>query len=56
MMQIRTMAAKKQHCTIMLAIATNRYKLPPYGALKCKTTAKEKYYQGIIVWVQEEEG
>jgi hypothetical protein len=51
--QVRTMGAKKQYCTIMLAITANGQKLPPYVLLKRKMMAKEKFPQGIIVWVQE---
>jgi hypothetical protein len=37
--QIITMGTKKQCCTIMLAIAANRQKLPPYVVFKRKTMA-----------------
>jgi hypothetical protein len=53
MVQIRTMGAKKQRCTVMLAITADRQKLPPYVVFKRKTMAKEKFPLGIIVWVQE---
>jgi hypothetical protein len=50
---IRTMGAEKQRCTIMLAITADGQKLPPYVVFKCKTMAKEKFPQGIIIRVQE---
>jgi hypothetical protein len=53
MVQIRTMGAEKQHCTVMLAITADGQKLPPYMVFKCKFMAKDKFPQGIIVWFQE---
>jgi hypothetical protein len=53
MVRIRTTGAKKQCCTIMLAITADRQKLPPYVVFKQKTMAKEKSPQGIMVQVQE---
>jgi hypothetical protein len=52
-LQIRTMDADKQCCTVMLGTITDRQKLPPYVVFKHKTMAKEFSSQGIIVWVQE---
>jgi hypothetical protein len=49
---MRTTEAKKQHCTVMLAIRANGQKLPPYVVFKCKTMAKEKFPQGVE-WFQE---
>jgi hypothetical protein len=46
MVQIRTMGAEKQHCTVMLAITADGQKLPP-DVFECKTMAKEKFPQGI---------
>jgi hypothetical protein len=51
--QIRTTGAKKQRCTVMLAITADGQNLPPYVVFKCKIMAKEKFPRGIIVWVQE---
>jgi hypothetical protein len=51
--QIRTTGAEKQRCAAMLAITAGGQKLPPYVVFKCKMIAKEKFPQGIIVWVQE---
>jgi hypothetical protein len=53
MVQIRTMGAKKQCCTIMLAIIANGQKLLPHVVFKHKMMAKEKFPQGIIVRVQK---
>jgi hypothetical protein len=37
----------------MLAIIADGQKLPPYVVFKCQMMAKEKFPQGIIVWVQK---
>jgi hypothetical protein len=37
----------------MLAITDNEQKLSPYVVFKHKPLAKEKFLQGIVVWVQE---
>jgi hypothetical protein len=37
----------------MLAITADGQKLPPFVVFKYKMMAKEKFPQGIIVWVQE---
>jgi hypothetical protein len=50
--QIRTMGAEKQCCTVMLTITANGQKLPPHVVFKHKMMAK-KFPQGIIVHVQE---
>jgi hypothetical protein len=51
--EIKTMGAEKQRCTVMQAITANGQKLPPYVVFKRKVMAKEKFSRGIIVQVQE---
>jgi hypothetical protein len=47
------MEAEKQHHNVMLAITADEQKLPPYVVFKCNMMAKEKFPQGITVWIQE---
>jgi hypothetical protein len=49
--QITTTDAKKQRCTILLAITADGQKLPPHVLLKCKAMAK-KFPQGERVLLQ----
>jgi hypothetical protein len=53
MVQVRTTGAEKKCCIIMLAITGDGQSLPPYVVFTCKSTVKEKFPCGIIVWVQE---
>jgi hypothetical protein len=47
MVQVRTVGAEKQHCTIMLAISGDRQKLPPYVIFKHKAMAEEEFSQEL---------
>ena len=51
--QVQTVGAKKQRCTVMLAIAADGHKLIPYAIFKRKTLPKEKLPSGIVVRVQQ---
>lgn len=52
--RLRTTCYKKQRVTVVLCVAADGRKLPPYIILKCKNMPKDETFpEGVTVRVQE---